>query len=356
MMESEKTGSFSERQLHAILDNTVEGIVVTDSSGIILSYNLACADLFGYGAEKVIGSHIRQLIIDCPITSTTCEVAGLRAHGLKFPLWLGMREVNCDGVRFFVAQLRDITAQKQHESQLKKYTEALEHSNRELDDFVYIVSHDLKEPVRGIYSYSQFLQEDYGHVLGEDGNDKLQSLIRLSKRMEDLIDRLLYFSRLNKIGMSFASMDLNKVVAEILEMLEPYLAEQKAQVFIETPLPTLVCDQARVGEIFRNLITNGIKYNERQEKHITIGVTTTHKDLPGRTVFYVKDNGIGIPEKHYESIFKMFKRLHTRDAYGGGTGAGLTIVKKIVAQHNGKIWVESQIDEGTIFYFTLEGD
>ena len=120
------------------------------------------------------------------------------------------------------------------------------------------------------------------------------------------------------------------------------------------PLPKMRCDQARVGEIFRNLITNAIKYNDKPEKWIEIGVQNGGGALP-LYVFYVRDNGIGIRPNHLESIFRIFKRLHGRDRYGGGTGAGLTIVKKIVERHGGDIWVNSEPGEGTTFYFTLEG-
>jgi signal transduction histidine kinase len=144
------------------------------------------------------------------------------------------------------------------------------------------------------------------------------------------------------------------VVDEILELLEPYINEQSAKISIKTDLPTIKCDQARAGEVFRNLITNAIKYNDKPDKTVELGVTTSHPDYKGVNVFYIRDNGIGIPEKHFSSVFKMFKRLHPGDAYGGGTGSGLAIVKKIISQHHGEIWVESELDKGACFYFTFE--
>lgn len=226
----------------------------------------------------------------------------------------------------------------------------LERSNNELDAFAYIASHDLKEPLRGIHNYSNFLIEDYGEILNEEGKSKLKTLIRLTQRMEDLIDSLLHFSRLGRVDLSMQSTDINSVVRRILDLLSARIEE--IEIRIPRPLPTVYCDRIQVGEVFNNLITNAIKYNDKAEKWIEIG----YIDKPHQPqTFYVRDNGIGIREKHFESIFRIFKRLHGPSKYGGGTGAGLTIAKKIVERHRGKIWVESNYGEGTTFYFTFQG-
>ena len=146
--------------------------------------------------------------------------------------------------------------------------------------------------------------------------------------------------------------DLNRVVADVLDTLHISLEERGVEVRIPRPLPTVVCDETRVGELFRNLITNAGKYNDKLHKWIEIGVSPA-VPLDEETVFYVRDNGIGIREKHFETIFRIFKRLHGRDKYGGGTGAGMSIVKKIVEGHGGRIWLESAEGEGMTFYFTL---
>lgn len=238
---------------------------------------------------------------------------------------------------------------------LREYTEKLEASNRDLDDFAYIASHDLKEPLRGIYNYSEFLLEDYKDRLDDDGRYKLQTLKKLSRRMEALIDTLLEFSRLSREDMAFKKTDIALVVRDTLETIAIWLRENKAQVTVLDPLPEIMCDHARVAEIFRNLITNGVKYNNKPVKMVEIGCVHDHINAQGMPVFYVRDNGIGIPQEHQQSIFKIFKRLHGRDDYGGGTGSGLTIVKKIVDRHNGMIWLESRPGEGTVFFFTLSG-
>ncbi len=238
--------------------------------------------------------------------------------------------------------------------ELRQRNEELNQSNKELDDFAYIASHDLKEPLRGIHNFSSFLLEDYAGKLDEDGRSKLETLMRLTRRMETLIDSLLQFSRLGRVDLATDRVDLNEIVAEILDSLAISLQEEHVEVRVPRPLPAVRADRVRVGEIFYNLIVNAMKYNDKAEKWVEVG---WREEPGGPPVFYVRDNGIGIPEKHHDAVFRIFKRLHGRDKFGGGTGAGLTIVKKIVERHHGRIWVESSAGEGTTFYFTLqEGD
>jgi signal transduction histidine kinase len=247
------------------------------------------------------------------------------------------------------------TSIQQAEEALVRQAQELSRSNAELDDFAYIASHDLKEPLRGIHNYSNFLLEDYEDKLDDDGRQKLETLVRLTQRMEALIEALLYYSRVGRLDLAIRDTELGLVVNEVLDSLRPLIHDAGVEVRIPQPLPHMRCDQARVGEIFRNLVTNAIKYNDKPEKWVEINYRTDGAPQAPR-VFYVRDNGIGIRENHLDSIFRIFKRLHGRDKYGGGTGAGLTIAKKIVERHGGRIWVESQVGEGTTFYFTLEGE
>jgi signal transduction histidine kinase len=250
---------------------------------------------------------------------------------------------------------QELVFRRQAEQELEERNAELRQSNKELDDFAYIASHDLKEPLRGIHNFSLFLLEDYGDKLDSEGQSKLETLPRLTRRMESLIDSLLHFSRVGRVDLAIDRVDLNEILVDVLDSLGPHLTEKGIELRIPRPLPTVLCDRARIGEIFRNLVTNAAKYNDKPEKWIEIGYRETggaREAAP--TVFYVRDNGIGIPEKHYDAIFRIFKRLHGRDQFGGGTGAGLTIVKKIVERHNGRVWLESSPGLGTTFYFTLE--
>jgi two-component system, chemotaxis family, sensor kinase Cph1 len=265
-----------------------------------------------------------------------------------------------DAARELRSSIIGIVLQKADE--LALLNTELERSNIELDSFAYVASHDLKEPLRGIHNYSAFLIEDYGGQLGEDGAHKLATLMLLTQRMEDLINSLLYYSRLGRAELLFQPVDLGKVVGEVLDVIkisQPVPVDFR----IPRPLPTVQCDRTQVTELFTNLVSNAIKYNDREQKWIEIGYILPkeiNQQLPeslnlnsAQTVFFIKDNGIGIRAKHLENIFKIFKRLHPSSQYGGGTGAGLTIAKKIVERHGGNIAVESTFGEGTTFYFTL---
>lgn len=242
----------------------------------------------------------------------------------------------------------------------------LERSNVELDAFAYVASHDLKEPLRGIHNYSSFLIEDYGDQIGEDGNDKLQTLMRLTQRMEDLIDSLLHYSRLGRADLQIRTVDLKQLVDGVIEVVK--ISKSEPVTFqLPEPMPSVECDRTQVTELFTNLITNAIKYNDKAEKRIEIGYlepdeAATNLRWPSlvdspieSTIYYVRDNGIGIRAKHLETVFRIFKRLHPPKRFGGGTGAGLTIVKKIVERHDGQIWIDSVYGEGSTFYFTLTG-
>jgi light-regulated signal transduction histidine kinase (bacteriophytochrome) len=229
----------------------------------------------------------------------------------------------------------------------------LERSNQELDAFAYIASHDLKEPLRGIHNYSTFLREDYRDILEADGVEKLDTLIRLTKRMEDLIDSLLHFSRLGRQELRLQVLNLDRIVEDVSEVLRMSYGEGNIEIRAPRSLPPVRGDRVLIEEVLLNLIGNGIKYNTGTDRRVEIGYLDPGAVREDDVTFFVRDNGIGIREKHLESIFRIFKRLHAPGTYGGGTGAGLTIVKKIIERHGGKIWVESVYGSGSTFYFTL---
>jgi signal transduction histidine kinase len=234
---------------------------------------------------------------------------------------------------------------------LQQLNAELRRRNQELDAFTYIASHDLKEPLRGISNYAQFLVEDYAATLDAEGRQQLVSIQQLIQRMEDLLNSLLRYSRLGRAELSQHDLDLTQVVQEALDQLRARLQEERLQVRVPQSFPTVRGDPAQLSEVFTNLLSNALKYNDKSEKWVEVGVQDG--TAGGSPIFYVRDNGIGIPPEHWEKIFEIFRRLHPRDAYGGGTGAGLTIVKKIIERHGGRIWVESTVGDGTTFYFTI---
>jgi len=240
------------------------------------------------------------------------------------------------------------------DQQLRQYSKALEHSNQELDDFTYIVSHDLKEPLRGLKSFSRFLLEDYSDKLDEEGKRKLHVISRLTRRLESLLDTLLYYSRLGRAEEAVSEASLAEIVRDVISMLSISLRERNVTVEVQQKLPVIKCNRVRIQEVFQNLIANALKYNDRESNKIEIGFVMDHPAMKDEMVFYVRDHGIGIPREHLETVFNIFKRLHAKDAYGGGTGSGLAIVKKIIAQHGGEVWAESKGEgQGTTFFFTI---
>lgn len=232
--------------------------------------------------------------------------------------------------------------------ELKRRTEQLDRINRELDDFAYIASHDLKEPLRGISAYCEMLLEDYGLKLDDGGQHKLETLVNLCNRLETLISDLLTYCRVGGPTPAETGIDLNAVTDEVLDTLRPAIDYRNATVRVVDHLPTVTGDPTLIGMAISNLVSNGIKFNDNDRPVVEIGCLPTSPP----TIF-VRDDGIGIAEKHHEAIFTIFRRLHTRKEYDG-SGAGLTIVRKIVESHGGRVWLESERGSGSTLYLTLE--
>lgn len=229
----------------------------------------------------------------------------------------------------------------------------LARSNQELAAFAFAASHDLKEPLRGIYNFSTILLEDYAHLLDDEGVGYLETVLSLSQRMETLINAVLRLSQLGQAQLHLQTTDLNELVQEVIVVFRASRPDLQLDIRIPRPLPTVQCHPVLMNEVFSNLLSNAFKYNEQAQPCVEIGYLDTVDAKPAATIFYVQDNGIGIQEHHLENIFRLFKRLHSQEKYGGGTGAGLAIVKKIIELHNGRIWVESTVGVGSTFYFTI---
>ncbi|MEX2220100.1 MAG: PAS domain S-box protein [Phycisphaerales bacterium] len=357
----------SEARRAAILESALDAVITMDSAGRVIDFNPGAERTLGYTREQAVGRTVAELMIppglreshraglarylatgEGPVLGRRIEVPAMRADGSEFPAELAIAVSRLpDGSPLFTAFLRDISERKRAERELRRHAAALMESNADLEDFAYIAGHDLKEPLRGISASAAFLLEDAGGTLNESTRSRVNAITRLSARMYGLLDSLLEYSRVGRAELAFEMTDLNAVVAGALETLQACLSG--ARVAVLGPLPTVRCDAVRVGQVFSNLIANAVKYNDRAEKRVEIG----REERSGELVLFVRDNGIGIRRQHTESIFKMFRRLHPREGYGGGTGAGLTIVKRIVERHGGRVWLESVPGEGTTFYFTL---
>lgn len=230
--------------------------------------------------------------------------------------------------------------------ELEMLNEELIRSNQELDDFTSVVSHDLKEPLLGIGGFSKLLKERYRDILDERGKHYLDVIFESTLKMKRLIDDLLELSRITRKRF-WEKVDLNQILTELKEELVFRLQSRNAQLKI-LPLPTIRCQRARIAQVFKNLLVNAIKYNDKKWPQIEVGLS---EDSEGKFTFYVKDNGRGIPKKYHERIFRIFQRLERDDTEG--TGAGLAIARKIVESHGGNIWVESEVGAGATFYLTI---
>ena len=275
---------------------------------------------------------------------------------------LPWRSVEIDaatGLRFLVAE--QIAEQAGRRTVLHA---DLARSNEDLDAFVYVASHDLKEPLRGIHRYAHQLLDNFASV-DDESRRKLDALVRLTVRMDGLLDSMLHFSRVGGTDLVLEEVNLNDILAEALDFLGSRTIDNKAALTVPRLLPTVQCDRIKCRQILVNLLSNSLKYTDVTDQRIEVGYIAPGEaharpccpqQMQDQMIYYVADNGIGIHAKHYKHIFKLFKRLHGHDNYGGGSGAGLTIVRKLVEQHGGQVWVDSLAGQGSTFYFTLPGN
>lgn len=229
---------------------------------------------------------------------------------------------------------------------LSKKTKELEQSNQELDRFAYIISHDLKEPIRGMTVYAELVSKQNQNTLDQKSQEKLNTISKLGQKAALMLSQILEYSRSGRVADAYQETNLDNVIEDVIFSLQIFLNEHNAKVVIPQQLPSIICDRVRVGEVFKNFITNGVKYNNKEEKNIEIGYKRDEENH--LITFYVQDNGDGIEEKYFESIFEIFSRINNDDK---GTGVGLSLVSKIIKNHNGEIKVESTLGKGTRFSF-----
>ena len=225
---------------------------------------------------------------------------------------------------------------------------SLEHSNQSLEEFAYVASHDLQEPLRAISGFTQLLQDRYAGKLDAEADEFMGFIVDGTRRMKNLIDDVLQYSRVTTHGRPLAPVDLMAVTRRAAQNLQATLAASSAELIFDD-LPEVEGDATQLIQLVQNLIANGIKYNTSKPPRVEI---TAKRDPEGDWVISVRDNGIGIDPKYQDRIFRIFARLHTREAFGG-TGIGLALSRRILERHGGRIWVESVEGQGSTFSFTL---
>gem|GEM_PF-2334686 len=277
------------------------------------------------------------------------EVVGIVCHGHvgTFRQWTLEEQDFAAAVASTVSLALEAVERRRAEETLRKTVEELAKSNRELEQFAYVSSHDLQEPLRMVGSYTQLLARRYKGKLDSEADEFIRYAVEGVKRMQILINDLLTFSRIGTRGKPFEATDCNVVLKKTLQDLKVSIEENNAEVIYDS-LPTVYADEIQLGQLFQNLIGNAIKFRSKENPKIHISAKLENEQW----VVSVKDNGIGIESQYKDRIFVIFQRLHTRNEYPG-TGIGLAVCKKIVERHGGKIWLESEVGKGTTFYFTL---
>ncbi|MGB6873012.1 MAG: ATP-binding protein [Dehalococcoidia bacterium] len=250
--------------------------------------------------------------------------------------------------RATLGSLIDVTERKQMEESLKQITDETQRSNTELEQFAYVISHDLQEPLRMVSSYTQLLAKRYSSKLDADADEFIAYAVDGAKRMQVLLHDLLEYSRVGTRGKPFSLVNCEHIVEQAMANLKIAIEECGASVSYDV-LPTIIGDEGQLLRLFQNLIGNAIKFRREETPEVHISAQRRNNMV----TFSVKDNGIGIDPKHSQSIFEIFRRLHTRDEYPG-TGMGLAICKKIVERHGGHISVQSQAGQGSTFYFSVD--
>jgi len=353
----------SEARMRAIFDTAVDAIVTIDERGIIERFNPAAERIFGYLEAQVAGKNVSMLMPppyrdmhdgylarymqtgERKIIGIGREVVGLRKNGTVFPMELAVAEMKIGERRMFTGVVRNITERKQAEEENARLMQEIRGANEELTSFAYVVSHDLKAPLRAIGSLADWLSTDYADKFDDEGKEHMRLLISRVHRMGALIDGILQYSRVGRVKEAVVEVDLNRVVRETVDLLAP---PANIVVTVDAALPKVRIEPTRIEQVFQNLISNAIKYMDKAEGKIHVACLADKEYW----CFKVSDNGPGIEPRHFERIFQLFQTLAPRDRIES-TGVGLALVKKIVEMYGGQVTLESTPGVGSTFSFTL---
>ena len=350
--------AMAEEQFRQVVESSPNAIVVVNGNGLITLVNNQTEQLFEYNRDELIGNKLEMLMperfrnqhpdhratfFNAPQTRSMGagrELYALNKHGTEIQVEIGLNPIETVKGTKILVSIVDVTERKAQEAMMIKH-------NKELEQFAYVASHDLQEPLRTIANYMEVFEADYLPLLDDKARQYLTSVTRAAERMGILIKSLLAFSRLghNKI---LVSVDCNKLVADVLADLATVIAKSDADISI-SPLPVLNLYEVEMRQVFQNLITNAIKF---MKKHSRPKIEIGAEQIKDRWRFSIRDNGIGIAAKSFDRVFDIFQRLHTAETYEG-SGIGLANCKKIIQMHGGDISIESTLGKGTTFYFDI---
>lgn len=350
--------AMAEEQFRQVVESSPNAMMVINGIGLIKLVNNQMEKLFEYERDELLGHKLEMLVperfrnqhvnhramfLQEPQTRSMGagrELFALSKSGTEIPVEIELSPIETVKGKKFLVSIVDITKRKAQEIMLKKY-------NQELEQFAYVASHDLQEPLRTVANYMAVFEEDYLPLLDDQARQYIQSVTRATERMSILIKSLLAFSRLghNKV---LVRVDCNKLVADVLADLKTAIDRSGSDIQL-SPLPTLNLYEVEMRQVFQNLITNAIKFMKKDTQPI---IRISAERIKDNWRFSINDNGIGIAAKSFDRVFDIFQRLHTPDTYEG-SGIGLANCKKILQLHQGIIWVESTAGTGSTFYFTI---
>ncbi len=349
-----------KKQLSVIVDNSSLGIALTQF-GKIIQTNKAFQNLLGYTAEELIKQEVKDISLKDEYAASADSMKRMN-HGEIDSFTVNKRYLKKDGntlwaktnvaavrnhngdIKYQVALIEDITEQLEFEKQRNRLVKNLEKSNQELNDYAHIVSHDLKSPLRSMNALISWLKEDYQEELDENAQKSFDMLLKKVDKMDHLIDGILKYSSIDKTDQPNKNIDLDEVVSDIIDVIH---IPDHITIKLTTTLPVVQGDKFRLQQLFQNLISNAVKYNDKEKGIIKVSC----KDIKTYWEFSVSDNGQGIPSKYHDKVFQIFQTLDDKKE---STGVGLSIVKKIIDLYEGKIWIESEEGIGTTFHFTLK--
>jgi len=352
----------AEERFRLVVESAPNAMILANKDGEITLINTQTEKLFGYQRNELIGNKLELLIpknlrknhprlresfFHSPSVrpmGAGRELFAIRKDGTQFPVEIGLNPIETDHETVVLVSVIDITERKRHEAML-----VTELKNKELEQFNYIASHDLQEPLRTVSNYVQILEEDFSNQLSEEAKKHVQTISRATVRMSTLVRTLLEFSRLGR-NKKMISVDCQTIVKNVVSDLNSLINTTGTTILIEE-LPVIQAYETELMQLFLNLINNAIQFRKKDAPpEIRIG---SYNNPDDQLEFYVADNGMGIESKYFDRIFQIFQRLHT-DPEGNGDGIGLANCKKIVEMHGGKIWVESEPGKGSTFRFTIE--
>ncbi len=362
----------NREQFRKVVDTAQDAFISVNSDSIITGWNQQAQATFGWSREQAIGRPVQDLIMperfraqhldgmrrflatgEGPFLGRRMELTAVHRNGHEFPIEVAMSALRTKVGYVFNAFLHDISERRRAEelarvkAGLERQTAELKRSNKELAQFAHVASHDLSEPLRTVARYVQLLDHRYRGQLDEDADEFIGYAVEGATRMQSLVNALRAYSTLGSADHAPLPVDVTQPVEQALRALKAQLDDAGAEVTVD-PLPTLAADAQQISEVFQNLISNAVKFVGDESPRVRVSAERRSRAW----CFSITDNGIGIKPEHRLRIFDMFRRLHRKEEYGG-TGIGLTICRKIVTRHGGRIWVEPGPGGGSSFRFTI---